>query len=70
MTLRLTFISNELAFDTPSQAKEFLTEHRAGHFKNPNSSDKDKILDCKPANQPLAQIFEEKYRRVQIKGAV
>lgn len=70
MTLQLTFISNELAFDNAAEAKEFLMEHRAGFFKNPNGLDEEKILDCKPANQSLAQVFEEKYRKVQIKGAV
>lgn len=71
MSLRLSFISTELAFDTVGQAKEFLEQHRAGtFFKNPNSPDDEKILDCKAAHQTLVQIFEEKYRKVQIKGAV
>ncbi|GJE91130.1 hypothetical protein PsYK624_072790 [Phanerochaete sordida] len=71
MTLRLSFISTELAFDNATQAKEFLDQHRAGTlFKNPNSADEEKILDCKAAHATLVQIFEEKYRKVQIKGAV
>ena len=71
MTLRLSFISTELAFDNATQAKEFLDQHRAGtFFKNPNSADDEKILDCKAAHPTLVQIFEEKYRKVQIKGAV
>ncbi|CCM00363.1 uncharacterized protein FIBRA_02393 [Fibroporia radiculosa] len=69
-TLSLSFIQNELAFETPATAREFLSEHRAGTFQNPNSPDSEKIVDCKPAAAPLAQIFEEKYRKVQIKGAV
>lgn len=68
-TLPLPFIQKELAFDTLAQGREFLMEHRA-IFQNPNSSDEEKILDCKPAAQPLMQALEEKYRKVQIKGAV
>ncbi|OBZ73492.1 Cytochrome c1, heme protein, mitochondrial [Grifola frondosa] len=69
-TISLSFIQNELAFDTLAVAREFLMDHRAGFFQNPNSPDMEKILDCKPAGAPLAQVFEEKYRKVQIKGAV
>ncbi|KAJ3550567.1 hypothetical protein NM688_g5045 [Phlebia brevispora] len=68
--LPLPFIQNELAFDTLAQAREFLMEHRAATFQNPNQPDEEKVLDCKPAAAPLAQVFEEKYRKVQIKGAV
>ena len=66
----MTFIQNELAFDTPAAAREFLVEHRAGFFTNPNAPDADAVLDCKPAGPQLAAVYEEKYRRVQIKGAV
>ncbi|KAI1793562.1 SAC3/GANP/Nin1/mts3/eIF-3 p25 family-domain-containing protein [Ganoderma leucocontextum] len=69
-TLQLSFIQNELAFETLAVAREFLTEHRAGFFQNPNSPDMEKVLDCKPAGAPLASVLEEKYRKVQIKGAV
>ncbi|KAH9939138.1 SAC3/GANP/Nin1/mts3/eIF-3 p25 family-domain-containing protein [Amylocystis lapponica] len=69
-SLALSFIQNELAFETPTVAADFLTEHKAAVFQNPNSPDADKILDCKAAGVPLAQILEEKYRKVQIKGAV
>ncbi|KAF7797191.1 hypothetical protein EIP86_008383 [Pleurotus ostreatoroseus] len=68
-TLPLPFIQTELGFDTLAQAREFLMEHRAP-FQNPNSGDEQKVLDCKPAALPLMQAFEEKYRKVQIKGAV
>ena len=70
MSLPLSFIANELAFDSVSQAKDFLMEHRSGFFKNPNNPDEEKILDCKPTIQALQQIFDEKYRKIQIKGAV
>ncbi|GBE86490.1 SAC3/GANP/Nin1/mts3/eIF-3 p25 family-domain-containing protein [Sparassis latifolia] len=68
--ISLSFIQNELAFDTIAVALQFLMEHRAAFFQNPNSPDTQKILDCKPAGAPLAEVFEEKYRKVQIKGAV
>ncbi|KZT09923.1 uncharacterized protein LAESUDRAFT_734984 [Laetiporus sulphureus 93-53] len=70
LTLPLPFIQNELAFETLAQARDFLIEHGAGFFQNPNEPDTQKVLNCKPAQAPLAQVFEEKYRRVQIKGAV
>jgi len=69
-TLPLSFIQNELAFETPTAALDFISEHRASFFQNPNAPDSEKILDCKPAGAPLAQVFEEKYRKIQIKGAV
>ncbi|KDQ61591.1 hypothetical protein JAAARDRAFT_204072 [Jaapia argillacea MUCL 33604] len=71
MKIPLSFIQNELAFDTLEQAREFLQEHNAGFFANPNSPDSQKILDCKPAAAPLAQVFEEKYTgKIRIKGAI
>jgi hypothetical protein len=44
--------------------------HRAGHFVNPNSPDAEKILDCKAVSTELPAVLEEKYRKVQIKGAI
>jgi len=44
--------------------------HRAAHFINPNSPDVEKILDCKAAGVELPAVHEEKYRKVQIKGAI
>ncbi|KZT63646.1 hypothetical protein DAEQUDRAFT_733584 [Daedalea quercina L-15889] len=69
-TLPLSFIQNELAFDSLAQVRDFLTDSRAGTFQNPDAPDAEKILDCKPAGAQLAQVLEEKYRKVQIKGAV
>lgn len=69
-TLPLSFIQNELAFETLAHARECLSENRGSFFQNPNAPDTDKILDCKPAHIPLVEAFEEKYRKVQIKGAV
>lgn len=69
-TLPLDFIRKELAFDDIGKAREFLTLHNAVFFQNPNSPDQDLIFDCKAAHASLAQSFEDKYRKVQIKGAV
>ncbi|KAH7890722.1 SAC3/GANP/Nin1/mts3/eIF-3 p25 family-domain-containing protein [Phlebopus sp. FC_14] len=69
-TLALTFLQNELAFDTLSDARDFITSHRAACFTNPNSPDREKVLDCKAASPLLAQAYDEKYRKVAIKGAV
>ncbi|KAI0726722.1 SAC3/GANP/Nin1/mts3/eIF-3 p25 family-domain-containing protein [Fomitopsis betulina] len=69
-TLPLPFVQNELAFDTVTLAREFLTENNSGIFQDPNAPDADKVFDCKAAGAPLAKALEEKYRRVQIKGAV
>lgn len=70
MRIPLTFIQNELAFDSLDMAREFLETHRAAYFSNPNSPDSEKTLECKPVVPQLAQAFEEKYRKIQIKGAV
>jgi len=69
-TIPLIFIEKELGFDSSIQAREFIQEHRAAFFQNPNSPDSESVLDCKPAAAPLAQVFDEKYKKVQIKGAV
>ena len=69
-TLPLTFIQGELAFDTIHEARDFLQEHRAGIFKDANCASESLVLDCKSAYTPLTQALEDKYRKVQIKGAV
>ncbi|KAA1468774.1 hypothetical protein DENSPDRAFT_794948 [Dentipellis sp. KUC8613] len=68
--ISLSVIQQELAFDNYVQARDFLVLHGAAFFTNPNSRDEEKLLDCRAAAAPLAQVFEEKYRKVQIKGAV
>ena len=69
-TLHLSFVYNELAFDSPAAAREFLVTHSAGFFMNTNAPDAEKILDCKPAGPNLVQAFDEKYRKVMIRGAI
>jgi SAC3 family protein LENG8/THP3 len=66
----LGFIHQELAFDSLSHVREFLMSHRAAHFINPNSPDAEKALDCKLVSGELPTVLEEKYSKVQIKGAI
>jgi SAC3 family protein LENG8/THP3 len=67
----LTFLAKELAFESsPEQAKEYLTSHGLAFFLNPNSPDSEKTLDCKAAAAQLATVYEQKYRKVGIKGAI
>lgn len=70
MTLPLSFIHTELAFEKIEDTREFIMQHGAGIWQNPLSLDNAKILDCKAARDPLSRAFEEKYRKVTIKGAV
>ncbi|KAG6895524.1 hypothetical protein C0992_000846 [Termitomyces sp. T32_za158] len=69
-TISLTFLTEELAFDSLDVARQFLVDHSAACFTNPREPDGKKTLDCKPAFPQLSQIFEEKYRKVIIKGAI
>lgn len=69
-TIPLSFIHDELAFESPEAAREFIIAHSAAFFTNPNNPDLEKVLDCKPAGPPLAQAFENKYRKVMIRGAI
>ena len=69
-SLTLSFVYNELAFDSPVAAREFLVTHSAGFFLNTNAPDAEKILDCKAAGPNLSQVFDEKYRKIIIKGAI
>ncbi|KIM56498.1 hypothetical protein SCLCIDRAFT_132508 [Scleroderma citrinum Foug A] len=69
-TLPLQFITNELAFESITHTIEFLASHGVTTYTNPNSRPDERILDCKAASPVLSQAYEEKYRRIQIKGAV
>ncbi|EIN06164.1 hypothetical protein PUNSTDRAFT_106371 [Punctularia strigosozonata HHB-11173 SS5] len=69
-TVPLTFVHRELAFDDLPSTRDFLSELKAATFTNPNAADKDKVIECKPAVAPLQQAFEEKYRKVQLKGRI
>ncbi|KAJ7090598.1 SAC3/GANP/Nin1/mts3/eIF-3 p25 family-domain-containing protein [Mycena crocata] len=69
-SIPLSFIHQELAFDSLEQAREFLADHSAAYFTDPNHPDGQKMLDCKPAGPQLTQAFDRKYRKVLIKGAI
>ncbi|KAG6813834.1 hypothetical protein H0H92_006778 [Tricholoma furcatifolium] len=69
-TISLQVIHNELAFDSLDAARQFLVDHSAAFFTDLQEPDNKKTVDCKPAFAPLAQAFEEKYRKVNIKGAI
>jgi SAC3 family protein LENG8/THP3 len=68
--LPLSFIHNVLAFDSLDAARIFLVNHSAAFFTNLRAPDSEKILDCRPAFPQLSQAFEERYRKVHIKGAI
>lgn len=77
LTLPLIFIAKELAFEDASQAHSFLFKHGAAQYvasqpSNGNGlrGDSARVLDCKQAQPRLAQVYEEKTRRVTIQGAI
>ena len=70
ISVPLIFIVDELAFENVSEALDFLSSHNCATFTNPSHSDAEKVFDCKSASAPLAQLMEEKFRKVQIKGAI
>jgi hypothetical protein len=69
-TIPLTFIHNELAFDSLELARTFLVDHSCALFVDASVPDKQKILDCPKANSELSSVYESKYRKVGIKGAI
>ncbi|KIL65544.1 hypothetical protein M378DRAFT_197928 [Amanita muscaria Koide BX008] len=69
-TIPLAFLKSELAIETLDETRMFLVKHNAGFFTNPNKPDINKNVDCKPAHGHLKEVFEEKYRKVGIKGAI
>lgn len=70
LQLTLSFLRNELAFDSLEDTRKFLADHSADIFKDPRHPDSQKVLESKPAYPKLLQAYEEKYRKVQIKGAI
>ena len=70
MKIPLEFIQNELAFDTLEEAREFLKGHNADGFVSALVPDNQKIVDCRPVHPKLLQSYEEKYRKIIIKGAI
>jgi len=70
LILPLPFIEKQLAYDSLSGVIESLSSHNAAIFKKPDEPDINKNLDCKAIIPHLAASFEEKYRRVGIKGRI
>ncbi|KAJ4473692.1 SAC3/GANP/Nin1/mts3/eIF-3 p25 family-domain-containing protein [Lentinula aciculospora] len=68
--ISLSFIHNELGFDDLDSTIKFLEEHKAAHFANPGRPNSEKTIECKSAAAFLGQVYEEKYRKVGIRGAV
>jgi hypothetical protein len=66
----LVFIVKELAFENVSESLDFLSSHDSAIFTDPNQPDAEKVFDCKSASAPLAKLMGEKFRKVQIKGAI
>jgi hypothetical protein len=70
-TLTLPFLQKTLAIETLEDTRTFLAEHRVGSFfTNPHSPDSEKVIDCKSMSSELSVVYEEKYRKVAIKGAI
>jgi hypothetical protein len=70
ISVPMVFIVKELAFETVSETLDFLSSHDCAIFSNPNHSDTEKTFDCKAASAPLIKLMEEKFRKIQIKGAI
>jgi len=66
LTIRLSYIASELAFEDANEAHEFLVSHQATFYSNAQAPNAEKQLDSKLATPVLARVFEEKYKRVQI----
>ncbi|KAI0044526.1 hypothetical protein FA95DRAFT_1544980 [Auriscalpium vulgare] len=68
--ITVSWLVQELAFDDAADACKFLEDHRAATYANPNSPIAERILECRSLGSELPQVLEEKYRKVQIKGAI
>lgn len=66
----LTFLRDELAFDSVEQVVEFLADHKVPSIQNINASDEEKVWECRQAHAPLSRVFEAKYRKAKIEGAI
>ncbi|TFK25588.1 hypothetical protein FA15DRAFT_590095 [Coprinopsis marcescibilis] len=70
MKIPLAFVQDELAFEELEEARTFLSTHGAAVFVDPKHPDSQKVLDCRQAHPKLQQVFDDKYRKVMIKGAI
>ncbi|KAF9054572.1 SAC3/GANP/Nin1/mts3/eIF-3 p25 family-domain-containing protein [Panaeolus papilionaceus] len=69
-TLPLSFIQNSLGFDATDDLRTFLSGHNLAVFSNPNSPESERMLDCKAIAGEVIKVYQEKYRRAIIKGAI
>lgn len=63
-SLKLSFITKELAFDNQEQLEKFLKEHKAWHV---TGKGEDIALDTKTASNHLAESAK-RYKKIDIKG--
>lgn len=72
LQLPLSFIANELAFDSVSDAHHFLSEHLIAVYTSTGqtASDNEKCLDCKTVHPRVVACYEEKYKKVDIVGRI
>lgn len=64
--LPLSFVTSELAFDSPSEAHEFLQAHQVALYQNENANLKDRHWDCKNVRDTMALALSA-YTKVDIK---
>ncbi|CAE6454495.1 unnamed protein product [Rhizoctonia solani] len=71
--LPLSFLANELAFDSAADVDRFLSSHSLAIYTpasgQPNIGS-EKRIDCKAAHARVVACFEEKYRKVAIVGRI
>lgn len=65
-TIPILFVHKELAFDSLGATRAFLEDHSCAFYVDKNQEN----LDCKRANAVLNEVYESKYRKVGIKGAI
>ncbi|KAG9104301.1 hypothetical protein FRC06_003809 [Ceratobasidium sp. 370] len=70
MQLPLSFVANELAFDSTSDADRFLQENTIAVYTDQAAPDDEKRIDCKAAHPKVVARYEEKYRKVDIVGRI
>ncbi|KAG8683032.1 hypothetical protein FRC09_016343 [Ceratobasidium sp. 395] len=70
LQLPLSFVTKELAFDSASDAHQFLVDNSIAVYTNQAAKDDEKLVDCKPAHPKVVARYEEKYRKVDIVGRI
>lgn len=72
LQLPLSFLANELAFDSVTDAQRFLSDHSLSVYASIGqaTSDGEQRLDCKAVHSRVVGCYEEKYRKVDIVGRI